>query len=394
MNRLLTSLILLLVLCGVLPAQEPAAPKDSLSHDERSSPSPDAQTSGLDASETLPPEAPPPPSEEVMRPTRGGLRLTPSMMKLGARIWLQEGPFADVDFDERQQEVLSEKFGRRVMEAAHERGEQVRGFLEAYVECMFAGGGRDLTPEMRERFGEHGLRLVPAMRDLVKDFARDARPLLTDAQWERFKENLRREFQNIERAERGLSRWVDGEAREDENLDDLELEGDGSASGTRPGDGPQASRALWSARRRADADVRRLGPLSWREFLATAKLFFKFDERQAAQGEQLLGQCRPRAETVMTSRWRQRVRENRVKYHLRNVLKQKNLGPWVFHLENEYNELAAPLAEIEREFRDKVIALARPEQREAAMNEVRQRAAEHGLQFGDLDGELLKPSRE
>lgn len=329
-----------------------------------------------------------PPSADAMRPTRNGFRLTPGMMRLGARQWLREGPFADVDFDEAQQKELSQRFAQRVMDAANKYGEQGRDFIETFLECTFARD-RYMTPEMKQRFGEVGSDLVPAMRDLIRDFARDARPLLSDSQWEVFKESLKREFRNVDRAEKNLRRWAEGGAADDEGLDALDFDGTADDSGLGPGDQPRSTRALRAARRRAESEVRELGVNSWRDFLANTRSFLKFDAAQSAKGEELLAEYRHRSGPIMTPQWRQRVLDNRVKYNLRGVLKA-DLRPWLFHLEREYNELVAPLAELGNEFRGRVIALAMPDQRRSAINEVRERAAEHGLVFGDLDEALLR----
>ncbi len=339
--------------------------------------------------------AQPPPSADVMRPTEGKFRLTPTLIRLGSREWLRNGPFGDVEFDEQQEQVLSRRFSERVMEAAHKNGRKVRDFVETFMECNLAGR-RGMTPEMKQRFGELGTEMVPLMRELIADFARDARPLLTDEQWETFKEDLRREFRNIDRAEGNLRRWADGQAREDEGLDDLDLEGQNSQEGSEDSGTkgrPRDTRTLRDARRRADADVRRLGFDSWRGFLASAKAFFHFDESQAARAEQLLGEYRRRAEPIVTLGWRRQVRENRVKYHLRGAIKE-GIRPWVYHLEREYNGLVAPLVAVENEFRDRVIALATPAQRTDAVKEMRERAARHGLASDQLDEALLDLANE
>jgi hypothetical protein len=354
---------------------------------DKTSPPTDVAEPGVPAMLT---EPVPPPPEDVMRPTRRGFRFTPGILQLGTRAWLREGPFADVDFDERQQAALSEKFSHRLMELSDREGEKVRELVETWLESVLTGSNK-LTAEMKQRLGQQASDFVPAMRELVKDFARDARPLLTDGQWELFKEDLRQQFQNLERFEKKVQRWADGGAREDETLDDLDLEGEVTPEGAvQPGKGGRPTRALLNARRQADSDVQKLMPGSWREFLLSAKAFFLLDDKQMAQGERLLADYRRRAEPIVTPQWRGQVRENRVKYNLRGSLNREGLGPWIFHLDNAYNELIAPLKELEKEFRDQVIALATPAQRDAAVAKLRQRAAEHGLQFGDLDAELLR----
>ena len=373
-------------------APPPAAPSDN----------PVAPSSDVAApapsNETVPPGPPmeplPPPSEEVMRPTRYGLRLTPGMLKLGTRAWLKEGPFANVGFDERQQADLSQKFSLRVMEAANRYGEQVRYFLETYLEgALTDDDGRNMSADAKQRFGQQGSDLVPAMHDLLKDLAGDARPLLTEKQWEAFKKDLDRELANIDRSEKKFKRWSEGGARENEGLDDRDggrdkPSGDGNSADANAS--PRVSGALREARRRAENDMRRMGPVGWREFLMSAKAFFGFDAEQMAKGEQLLAEYSRRLEPIMTPKWRQQVRENRIKNNLRRALNREGMQPWIFHLESESRELMAPLKELENEFCDKVIALARPEQRDAAIGTLRERAAQHGLEFTELDAELLR----
>jgi len=339
---------------------------------------------------------------DVMRPTRNGLRLTPRLAELGARLWVREEVGKWVDLSGRQEAELARRVARRAMETARDHGERGQEFLEFLLEAQFASQGRmrSLSPEMKQEFGERVSELMPVARDFLKDVARDTRPLLSDEQWAQAREGLRTGFKDIDRLEKKMKRWAEGGAREDEDIDDFEDE-EGREPGSRAGEGSDAkpvrrSQALARARRWAQAELRRLERGDWQEFLKNAGRFFKFNDEQMTEARELAAKHRKRAEEIITPAWRERLRENRIKYQLRWKLGAggEPTAPWIYHLEREYNREVAPLEEIRVEFKDAVIALATAKQRNAAAALLLERVTEHGMDFDETDVRMLQMARD
>ncbi len=317
--------------------------------------------------------------DEVMRPTGHGLRLTPQIARGFCRAMLTNGDLGrELNLTEEQEAQMSEALARRLMQMGHANGQHLQPFLETFVESMVIHQAK-FTPDSAREFGKRAKPVLPAIRQFVKGLAEDARPILTPDQYAGFEETARQGLQGVDRFEGKMKRWASGGANDGEDLDHYEPE-DGpapEASGT-DHEKPKTPKAQ-HARNMAEWDLRRVGPGGWLRFLAGVKYFFKLDDAQSAEADQILAEYQQRAEAVMTDEWKQRIRRNRTKFHLRRSLGEIAKAPWLYHLDREYEELFAPVGKIERAFRAAVLALVTDEQREAAFAGVRDRAAKHGL---------------
>ncbi len=338
--------------------------------------------------DAVPPEGPALPAD-VMTPTRHGFRLTPDLARIFSRRWIQEEFVRDVSLNERQEVELSRRMGERITDMMENHGDKMCDLIEFSIESMMQMRGRPFNAELSQQFAERTAELLPVVREFMRDFARDARPLLSDKQWEQLKDRLRRDFQRVDRLEGMMKRWADGDVKEGEDifraLAEIEEDGDPENRGR----SPRGMLELRRARRRAEEDLRRLSPSSWEAYVREAAAFFDFTAEQTAEARQLLATHRGQAEQLMTPSWRDRCRENRMKYHLRWSLVREPLAPWVYHLEQDYKELTAPLKEIEHEFCEHLIALATSEQRESGDQKLRERAEKHGMSLDSMDLQFL-----
>jgi len=340
---------------------------------------------GAPAAEQI--EPPPPPTKEVMRPTRHGFRLTPGMARWGARQWIRE-EMKGLDLSASQADALADRVARQAMRFAHQHSRDGRELLEMWLEAQFAQQAGRFTPERKKVFGRRLAEMVPALREFFKDISADARPLLTDAQWEKWKEDLADELRDLYRLEADARRWAEGGAEEDEKIEDLG-EKKGAKRDTSSGQGERKKiRPIDRARRRARRDVEWLIEDDCGRFLENAARFFKFDERQTARGRRLLADYRAKKKAIQTAQWRTALMRNRVKFYLRWFDPIEHIGPWEHLLETEYQALLQPWRDLQSEFKSAVIALATPEQRKAALAEVRERALEHGLTQAEVDALL------
>ena len=76
------------------------------------------------------------PGDDVMRPTKHGIRLTPALARAVSRAWIGEAfeNFTGTMLSEDQKAKLSETMARRMMEMGHKYGKQVGPFLELTIE--------------------------------------------------------------------------------------------------------------------------------------------------------------------------------------------------------------------------------------------------------------------
>jgi len=319
--------------------------------------------------------------DELMRPTKNGFRLTPEIAKLFSRQFVEKEVNKDLGLSNEQIEKLSQRLGERTMDMGHRHGESMRSLIEYWMETLMTTRGQKISPEMTKELGRRGAEFTPAIRELFQGFSDDARGELSDEQWDKYRKGMEEAKKGFDHMEQTLQRWSRGELKPGEDtLNGLEQEID-AKEGEAAKEPPVMRRAKWQA----DFELNQIDPSRWRSFLTAAKDFFKFDAQQMAQGEELLTKHSAEAQALMGGEWRERCRQNRMKYSMRWQLAQENTRPWVYHLEREFDELAGPIKEVQRRFQAAVIAVATTEQREAAAAPIRERADVHGMPFDDAD---------
>ncbi|HOW73172.1 MAG TPA: hypothetical protein PKY77_21450 [Phycisphaerae bacterium] len=320
-------------------------------------------------------------TDELMRPTQNGFRLTPEVVRLFSRQFVVKEVNKELGLSSEQIDKLSGSFAERTMDMGHQHGEAMRDLCEYWMETLMTTRGQKISPEMTKELGRRGAGFTPAIRELFKGFSSDARAELSDEQWAKYRagmEEMRRKFDHLEET---LQRWSRGELKPSEdtiNGLEQEIDMDEKAAAKEP---PAMRQARWQA----DNELQQIDPKQWRNYLTAVKQFFKYDEQQMVQAEGLLTKYRERAEALMVGDWRVQCRQNRMKYSMRWSLNQENVRPWIYHMEREYENLTGPIREVQREFQAAVIALATAEQREAAAAPIRERADQHGMPFDESD---------
>ncbi len=328
-----------------------------------------------------------PPGDDVMRPTKHGIRLTPGLARAVAKAWIGEMVENDIGamLSEDQKTRLSETMARRMMETGHKHGKQVGPFLELTLEHI--GRGKiDVKPEAVKEFGRRAKETVPAWRDFFGHMSEDFGPYLDEQQKASLKEKQDLILKGIDRFEQRMDRWSNGERKENEEpFDDLNnLEEESAKEGSQDGAGKKPPE-MKAAERRAAWAMRRIDPVSWREFLNSVRDTFKLTEEQYAQGQELLGKYTAQAREVMTPGWREKVRKNQIMQNMRDTLRKESPAPWLYHLTREYNELVKPVSDLEKAFRTEVLNLVTRDQREAVIRDLRELAAKHGMTADEAD---------
>ena len=329
--------------------------------------------------------------EDVMQPTKLGIRMTPVMAKAFSRAYLRHGLDTDGLLSESQEQQLVDTMSRLVMVIAHKNAQHGRDFFEFAFEQLIRNQGRFDADQARE-YAKRATPLIPAMQTFLKKLDGNARHVLDDVQYEDFARKLKRKQEAYDRFAQKMQRWSQGQVEPNERpfLDRSPPE----TSATQAADGVNR-RKLQTAQRRAERELRRFGPAEWERFLKQTKAFFAFTEEQTARAQRFLDDARREAAGVMTSKWRRTFLLNRTKYHVVKTADHP-VAPYRHQLDKEHEKLTVPMIELGRRFEKAVIALATHEQREAAAARLHEFAQSHGMAVveANLEAFLTVPDEE
>lgn len=252
---------------------------------------------------------PPDQADPLGPPTERGIRWTPEMARLLADKLARH--FAEgYELDNSKVEKASEVIARRLMAAIHANGEPVQATLEMVLTEMAEKAARRwepgytvrdtiMTPKFCQRLAEHGLPLVPAVRRLCSDIARDIRPMLVLEQQAKLGADLTISTEALTVLEQKMQRWADGLARTGENP----LAGDHSDERDESG----RSKTLQDARYAAEAELDKKDRIAmfWGHYLARTEQFYGLDQRQRAAADLVLEEYLEGLERLLNdSEWR------------------------------------------------------------------------------------------
>jgi hypothetical protein len=334
------------------------------------------------------PEPPtsPPPGEEVMRPTQHGIRLTPRMTEAFARQFAKEELVEKLSLDDEQQAKMTDIVARRSRDLNASMGREGAEAIERFYEGIFrteVAGKKTLTPDEAREFSKAvrpGVRIIDEFWNGLQE---DARPILSDEQFEKFKEQADTVRGMTRKFDERMDRWSRGEVKENETIvsglqeDEAEVEAKGKSN--------EYAQAERSVRWRIDM----MGPREWRQFLSRTSSVCGFDDSQKKAGEKLFAEYRDKAKAIMTKEWKAKALRNRVQQQLPNTSPDEPLEPWVYHLNMEYKELVKPIQEMGREFHRRVLALATPEQRQKLVDSLLNIATEHGMKPAEFANDVV-----
>jgi hypothetical protein len=344
------------------------------------------------------------PGEDVLKPTEPVFRLTPNMAKAYSKMLLQNEFKQDIDppLNPGQEERVTNLFAKRLMKVGHRRSSEVGRFLETMYGSMISGQG-SVTREQAPEFAKKANKMTPAWKELFKGAAQDCREFLNPSQLAAIEKLENEQLKMANAFETKMQKWADGEfgEKDDESLNpfDIEVEDDPHAGE------PEQIR---NARRSAEWQVRSVGPTQWQQWLGNAQATFKFTDEQIEQSEELLKNYREQAEEIMTPEWREKALENQtlsqLRYQLQNLAHDEekaesidkefaqNLAPWHYQLESEFETMTKPVKDLGLKFRSEVLQLATEAQRRAALADLLEFAAKHGMTEDEQRISLQPPS--
>jgi hypothetical protein len=315
-----------------------------------------------------------------MRPTEHGVRLTPDMARVYARLYVDHGlvPHYDLEWDEARKAEVAETVTRRVMQTAHALDGEAQRFLERFLEEQFAyqadKGRGFMPPGFGREFAERVRPMIPEVRNLVRGVAQDIRPELP------LKAQLKMagEIMAFNTALDGfadtMDQWASGEGipfgNPFEASEQIELDESGQ------------SKRLERARQQADLAIGLVETkqAEWQEYIEAARVFYGLDESQMSTAESALREALDRLEMRMTgSSWQDRLYNNRLWAHM---VRRMGLGPHhpvLVLLNDEEAELIDPAQAVEREFKQTIDDIPTQDQRQAADDRLQSMLAEKGI---------------
>jgi hypothetical protein len=335
------------------------------------------------------------PGDEVMRPTARGFRLTPGLVRAITDRAIKNGMSRHFGLDEEAAAQAAEIVTRNVMETAHKYGEPGSAFFEFAIETMIRNNGpRHFTPESAKRWAELNRPIIPAIREFAQRSADELEPLIPEDRREEFREESAKFQQGVDLWAQAMDRWAAGGYREGENafqeIEDKVDERDVDTS--RP-------REVQQAERRASYQID--GTRRWKQYARIAAQYYDFDSEQVATANAIVDEMMAKAEEVQTPEWKQKAIRNRVRHHLGLVSAPKIFAPpqqgnvdptgfpaaytgdvsqmpWFYALNQEFKELMQPIADLEMELKERLMAVATPDQVAAAEGDIRTAFAELG----------------
>jgi DNA-binding ferritin-like protein len=332
--------------------------------------------------------------DDIMRPTEHGIRLTPEMARAGASLYVEQDLQKKLDLMPNQRKKMTESIARRAMNVGHTKGAALQNFTEYFFQamCKQEMWRNDWPADQAQEFAQQVKPLLPEYRNFLHNILEDSRAVLNEQQLAKFSEEINEAETELEEFKTRMDRWAEGDVREGEHPFETPSEPDENAEPKQPKteEEKRRERILRHARWRVNRVSYEYGPRGWRHFMGLTALHYNFDEQQIGQAEKILEDYKSRYEEIANDQWEETLRKNRIKKHLGTVLDDIPDGPWRYHLDRAYEQLIEPVKELDAAYRREILAIATPEQRGAAMDELRQEASKHGLRFSRWDMTALQ----
>lgn len=328
------------------------------------------------------------PGEDVLRPTKHGIRMTPGLARGFAMQFVKE-ELGSLGLDPGQRDDMTDRVSRRMMELSYDRGKDGAAAIEFLYERMIDNDGA-LDPKGAKEAAERLRPGADMFRDFFDGLQQDGEDILDEDQMQQLREKTTDALKAIDKFDGALQRWEKGDIKEGETLQGALKKAEGSS---REQDEAKMTEPRRNAERQARWRINEHGPDNWQRFLGSCRVKFEFTGEQFAAGQKILQEYRVKAKEIMTDEWTEKLRKLLVlslaEYALRDGEKERPLGPWKFHLDRQIDQMQKPLKDMGREFRAKILALATDEQRAKVLQDLQDFGTEHGVPVEDMSAATL-----
>jgi len=300
--------------------------------------------------------------------------MTPGIARAIGSLIAQE-PLKDIyGLDEAAQEKAADLIARRLMQTAHENQEQGQAFFEFAFESVIESQGR-LTPELGKRWAELSVPLVAPARECWLGVVEDLRPLIPPEKQARYAADTIAMTLFFDGYTKKMARWKEGNVGEREDPFNVHHEPKRQATASAPSEPDE----LADARRRGEQILDYQTVRRWRQYVNEAVSYYQFDEAQQETAESILAELSERAGQITTDDWRAKAVLNRIKWQLGHRDMGLRNTPWIWQVEQEWDDLMHPFNEMTRQLQRRLDAIPTAAQRAAADKPITERFAKLGL---------------
>jgi hypothetical protein len=308
-----------------------------------------------------------------MKPTDLGLRFTPGMAQAIADRFSEQMQ-RRYEMDDEQSSRAREIMAKNLMKLAQDTQYHGRAAFELFIENMIANGGR-FTKEDGQKWAKHMLPVLEEMKKSTMTSASQIGQQMSLSQRLKLTGEMAAFSAAFVTFESRIKRWSEGD------LPDLAnpFEEPRNQMPVESSEPPRVREARDRAEQRLrwETDVEK----RWTDYVEAAITFYEMDEAQTTSARSILKESLERARSVRTPEWTERMRQNRTTANLSQRLPRELWnGPWMWQLDREYEDLLAPLQEIGREMRQRIDEIILTNQRERALEQVREEIRKAGYQ--------------
>jgi hypothetical protein len=311
------------------------------------------------------------PEDFMSKPTPDGFRLTPELARPLAGMFVKGALLKDLELDEAKQEEATEMVTRRLMQMAHNMGDDiqiVQAFAEAQAEQMLKTGAvRVFIPQgFGPEFGERMLRIIPHVRAMAKGVVQDVRPMLPMKKQLKLAAEMVAFNTGMDAFEERMQQWSEGDIENPDNpfSDRAEQEVELNEEGI--------SQDLENARNRAE-QISKLENRTrqWEGYVKNAVAYYGFDAQQEAMAESILREQTALLQNLMsdpsrsdavyrTRLWKQIMWRYPSYWHT----------PFREMLEDKEQLLTSPIERLEEQLKSKIARIPTRTQRQQAESKI------------------------
>jgi hypothetical protein len=306
-----------------------------------------------------------------------GIRFTPGMAKAIANKLRPLLKHEEVP-DDKQDEAV-EKISRRLMEAAHAMDGRGQEFIGRFMEMQIArqmdggsGGGGFMAPEFSKEFADRVLELTPAMKNFMRGFAQDIRPMMPMKQQIKFAGEMMAAKTAIDAFEETMKKWSSGDTEGLDNpfMRERKVEKDETGQ----------SKELQTALKSSQEHLDRFAISDWDRYAKNFKKFYGLSEAQCSTVDSILREFKQRAEQrKRDTAWRDRYYRNQTWINIFWRVPRGWNHPVLTMIKDDQEEACSWVEALSMEFKSRLDAVPTGSQRKKADARIEAALEEKGI---------------
>src|SRR5262249_21853694 len=234
------------------------------------------------------------------------------------------------------------------------------------TETMIENDGT-FPKDAAEKFGKTMKPVFPLIERFFTETAKQVGGQMTLKQRLKFTADSQPVVAGLAMFKSRMEKWENGKAAR--NANPFFDRDDGPAASREAAD-PKEPRELARAKQQADNTMRwqiDQPQEFWKQYVDRAIEYYQFDEAQQKTARGILKDAQDKAAAMKTPQWREKVRETRVRLYLTyQSASELSNGPWMHHIETEFDQMTKPVNDLFVELKKRIDALPTTAQRSTA----------------------------